>query len=86
MVNRSRVKHRAFLLLLSLFLMMVHPALSASAAITQEDGDLFLSCRADNDCVLTPTPIGEEQVSGQTFASLVQPEVLTFEFLSLIHI
>ena len=81
MVNGSRLKHRAFLLLLSFLLMMVHPAISASAAITQEDGDLFLSCRADNDCVLTPTPIGEEQVSGQTFASVVQPEVLTFEFV-----
>ncbi|RJU87339.1 MAG: hypothetical protein DWC05_02650, partial [Candidatus Poseidoniales archaeon] len=59
-----------------------HPFLmSASAELTQEEGDLFLSCRADNDCVLTPTPIGEELISEQTFANVVQPEVITFEFV-----
>ena len=55
--------------------------LPASAELTQEEGDLFLSCRADNDCVLTPTPIGEEVISEQTFANLVQTEVITFEFV-----
>ncbi len=59
-----------------------HPFLmSASAELTQEEGDLFLSCREDNDCVLTPTPIGEELISEQTFANVVQPEVITFEFV-----
>ena len=47
---------------------------------TKDDGEVFLSCRADNDCVLTPTPVGEEQVTGQSFANLVQTEVITFEF------
>ncbi|MEC8168566.1 MAG: hypothetical protein VX052_06075, partial [Candidatus Thermoplasmatota archaeon] len=52
--------------------LLAHPSLlMASAGVTQEEGDLFLSCRADNDCVLTPTPIGEEQVSDQTFANVV---------------
>ncbi len=80
-MNGSRQRQRPFLLVMSLLLVMVHPALPASAGITQESGDLFLSCRADNDCVLTPTPVGEEEVSGQTFANLFQPEVLTFEFV-----
>ena len=57
---------------------MVH----ASAGLTsQEDGgDLYLSCREDNDCVLTPTPIGEEVVTGQSSANTFQSETLTFEF------
>ncbi len=80
MMHGSVLKHRPLLLLVSLILLMIHPAVPASADLTEDNGDLFLSCRADNDCVLTPTPIGEEQVSGQTFANLVQPETLTFEF------
>ena len=58
--------------------MLVH----ASAGLTSEEngGDLFLSCREDNDCVLTPTPIGEEVVTGQSSANAFQSETLTFEF------
>ena len=80
MMVDSRVKHRSILLLLSFLMVVIYPLVPVSANLTQDAGDLFLSCRADNDCVLTPTPVGEEQVSGQTFANLVQPEVLTFEF------
>ena len=71
---------RSFLLVACFLALVVQPAVNTSAGITEDSGDLFLSCRADDDCVLTPTPIGEEQVSGQTFANLVQPEVITFEF------
>ena len=54
----------------------------ASAGLTSEEngGHLFLSCREDNDCVLTPTPIGEEVVTGQSSANAFQSETLTFEF------
>ena len=54
----------------------------ASAGLTSEEngGDLYLSCREDNDCVLTPTPIGEEVVTGQSSANAFQSETLTFEF------
>src|SRR6056300_1322195 len=54
----------------------------ASAGLTSEEngGDLFLSCREDNDCVLTPTPIGEEVVAGQSSANTFQSETVTFEF------
>ena len=62
--------------------LLAHPFVSsASAGLTQDEGDLFLSCLADNDCVLSPTPVGEEQVSGQTFANIVQPETVFFEFI-----
>lgn len=54
---------------------------AASAGLTKEEGDLFLSCLEDNDCVLSPTPVGEEQISDQTFANIVQPETVVFEFI-----
>ena len=54
---------------------------AASAGLTKEEGDLFLSCLEDNDCVLSPTPVGEEQISDQTFANIVQPEIVVFEFI-----
>ncbi len=66
---------------LCLVALIVHPAVGpVSAGLTEDDGEMFLSCRADNDCVLTPTPVGEEQVSDQTSANFVQTEVITFEF------
>ena len=68
----------------TLLLSIVSPlgASLATAGLTAADGggELFLSCREDNDCVLTPTPVGEEAVSGQTTATAFQPETLTFEF------
>lgn len=82
------MKHVAFhhvrcvLWVICFFSLSAHPFVAlASAELTEEEGDLFLSCRADNDCVLTPTPIGEEQISEQTFANVVQTEVITFEFV-----
>lgn len=52
------------------------------AGLTAEEkgGELFLSCRSDNDCVLTPTPIGEEKVSEQSTATAFQSQQLVFEF------
>ena len=48
--------------------------------MANEGGDLYLSCRSDNDCVLTPTPVGEEKVTEQSFANTFQTEQVTFEF------
>ena len=82
MKHRSVHHLRCLLFVICFFSLSSHPLFtSASAELTEEEGDLFLSCRADNDCVLTPTPIGEELISKQTFANLVQPEVVTFEFV-----
>ena len=73
---------RCAVLVVCFVALLAHPFVSsASAGLTQEEGDLFLSCLADNDCVLSPTPVGEEQVSGQTFANIVQPETVFFEFI-----
>ena len=73
---------RCAVLVVCFVVLLAHPFVSsASAGLTQEEGDLFLSCLADNDCVLSPTPVGEEQVSGQTFANIVQPETVFFEFI-----
>ena len=57
-----------------------HAMVSAGLSSEEGGGELFLSCRADNDCVLTPTPVGEETVSGQSSANLFQQETVTFEF------
>ena len=73
---------RCVVLVACLLALLAHPFVSvASAGLTEEEGDLFLSCLADNDCVLSPTPVGEEQVSDQTFANIVQPETILFEFI-----
>ena len=61
--------------------MLVSPA-SAGLTATSEGGHLYPSCRADNDCVLAPIPVGEEVVSGQSSANSFQQEVLTFEFVA----
>ena len=54
----------------------------ASAGLTGQEsgGDLYLSCRSDNDCVLTPTPVGEEAVGGQSTATTLQPQTVVLEF------
>ena len=73
---------RCAVLVACLLALLVHPLVpSASAGLTEDEGDLFLSCLADNDCVLSPTPVGEEQVSDQTFANIAQPETVVFEFI-----
>ena len=67
-----------------ILLAFLHPAmvLHAQAGLTADGGELFLSCREDNDCVLTPTPVGEEVLTGQSTANAFQPETLTFEFVA----
>lgn len=84
MQHRLQLTHRvrAMVLLVMMSLSFSFILTPASAGLTDQDGggELFFSCRADNDCVLTPTPVGEEQVSGQSTANTFQSETLTFEF------
>ena len=73
------------LLIASVFLLFLAQPFGSStvtAGLSAEEGggSLYLSCRGDNDCVLTPTPVGEEAVSGQSSANLFQQETVTFEF------
>jgi hypothetical protein len=70
----------ATVLVVILAILVLHPIGFASASLTTEQDDLFLSCTEDEVCLLTPTPIGEEIVSDSVFASPAQPELLTFEF------
>lgn len=84
MQHSLQLTHRARAMVLAVMLSLSFSFIltPASAGLTdQEDGgELFFSCRADNDCVLTPTPVGEEQISGQSTANTFQSETLTFEF------
>ena len=84
MQHSLQLTHRARAMVIAVMLSLSISFIStpASAGLTdQEDGgELFFSCRADNDCVLTPTPVGEEQISGQSTANTFQSETLTFEF------
>ena len=74
--------------LLLLFLSLLFSPWSSSvvqAGLTATDtgGDLYLSCTEDDECVLTPTPIGEEQISGQSTANTFQTETIRFEFTAM---
>lgn len=67
------------LFVMVLFLPMATPV-SAGLTAEQDGGGMFLSCRSDNDCVLTPTPVGEEAIGGQSSATTFQPETVVLEF------
>ena len=75
---------RAFAFATLFLLSSILPAFVASsqAGITSklDGGHLFLSCQSRDDCSLTPVSMGEGKISGQTSASPLQPEMLTFEF------
>ena len=75
---------RAFAFATLFLLSSILPAFVATsqAGITSklDGGHLFLSCQSRDDCSLTPVSMGEGKISGQTSASPLQPEMLTFEF------
>jgi hypothetical protein len=79
------MKNRKAILLSSLFflsLMIPIFTFSAQAGITSLEGGgmMYLSCQSENDCTLTPVSMGEGKLSGQSFASTLQPETISFEF------
>ncbi|MAJ01507.1 MAG: hypothetical protein CMA10_03770 [Euryarchaeota archaeon] len=81
----KKMKHCRALAFTTLFLLsLLLPAFVASsqAGITSkvDGGNLFLSCQSRDECSLTPVSMGEGKISGQTSASPIQPETLTFEF------
>lgn len=69
----------SFFIFLMLGLMAMPIGLS-SGSLTIEDGSFYLSCVEDDDCLLSPTPIGEELISEQVFASPAQPKTVSIEF------
>ncbi|MEK9730452.1 MAG: hypothetical protein VW230_01690 [Candidatus Poseidoniales archaeon] len=73
-----RLREMATLLTLTILIFPMH----VQANLNQEPGGgrFYLSCVDDETCQLTPTPIGEEIISGQSTSTFIQNEVLNFEF------
>ena len=82
-VVRGNTRATAILLAGLMATILLVPFVSVSASLTTAQSDVYLSCVEDDQCLLTPTPIGEEVLSDTVFASPAQPRSLT---LSLIHI
>ena len=57
-------------------------SLPASGSLTDQEsgGTLYFSCDSDEDCQLTPVPIGEEIISGSVQANPLMPESVALEF------
>lgn len=70
----------AVLALCLLSCLFLAPVVHASPTLTAEDGTVYLSCVEDDDCLLSPTPVGEELVTDSVFASPAQPETVSIEF------
>ncbi|HJM54669.1 MAG TPA: hypothetical protein QGI72_00315, partial [Poseidonia sp.] len=72
----------AFTSLFLLSLMAPFFAPSAQAGITSsiDGGHMYLSCQSEDECSLTPVSMGEGKITGQSSASPIQSDTLTFEF------
>ena len=79
-VVRGNTRATAILLAGLMATILLVPFVSVSASLTTAQSDVYLSCVEDDECLLTPTPIGEEVLSDTVFASPAQPRSLTFEF------
>ncbi|MGA0331484.1 MAG: hypothetical protein ACO3MI_03855 [Candidatus Poseidoniaceae archaeon] len=57
-------------------------SIPASGSLTDQEsgGTLYFSCDSDDDCQLTPVPIGEEIISGSVQANPLMPESVALEF------
>ena len=76
---RHKRRSATLLVLMTFFVCLLQ---GAQANLTQEigEGRLYFSCVDDQTCQLTPTPIGEEIVTGQSTATMFQTETVSFEF------
>ena len=80
MMHEGHAQGGAVLALCLLWCLFLVPIVHASPTLTAEDGTVYLSCVEDDDCLLSPTPVGEELVSDSVFASPAQPETVSIEF------
>ena len=80
MKHEGHAQGGAVLALCLLSCLFLAPIVHASPTLTAEDGTVYLSCVEDDDCLLSPTPVGEELVSDSVFASPAQPETVSIEF------
>jgi len=70
---------RGWTVVLILLCMTSIPA-SGSLNDQESGGTLYFSCDSDDDCQLTPVPIGEEIISGSVQANPLMPESVALEF------
>ena len=61
-------------------LCMIPFPISASLTDADDGGMLYFSCDSDDDCRLTPTPIGEEVITGSVQANPLMTESVAIEF------
>jgi len=59
---------------------MIPLPISASLTDAEGGGSLYFSCVSDDDCRLTPTPIGEEVITGSVQANPLMTESVAIEF------
>ncbi len=59
---------------------MLPVPISASITDAENGGVLYFSCDSDEDCQLTPTPIGEEVITGSVQANPLMTESVAIEF------
>ncbi len=67
---------------ISIVVLLCLLALPASGSLTDQEsgGTLYFSCESDDNCQLTPVPIGEEIISGSVQANPLMTESIAIEF------
>ena len=67
---------------ISIVVLLCMLALPVSGSLTDQEngGTLYFSCESDDNCQLTPVPIGEEIISGSVQANPLMTESVAFEF------
>ena len=61
-------------------LCMLPSPIGASITDAEDGGTLYFSCDSDDDCRMTPTPIGEEIITGSVQANPLMTESVAIEF------
>ena len=59
---------------------MLPSPIGASITDAEDGGTLYFSCDSDDDCRMTPTPIGEEIITGSVQANPLMTESVAIEF------
>ena len=67
---------------ISIVVLLCMLALPAGGSLTDQEngGTLYFSCESDDNCQLTPVPIGEEIISGSVQANPLMTESVAIEF------
>ena len=67
---------------ISIVVLLCLLAVPANGSLNDQEsgGTLYFSCESDDNCQLTPVPIGEEIISGSVQANPLMPESVALEF------